>query len=86
VLARPHDGDLMITRESGPATRYTIRQLPGIGQISAAERDDAVRLARGVARARAFNVWYRDEATLRLLEVYRPSQTPEAQTNTRTIE
>ena len=64
----------MITRESRPSTRYTIRQLPDNGQLTASSRDDAVLLARAFAEARAVNFWYSDETTLRLLEAYRPSR------------
>ena len=81
VSARPQDGDVMITRETRPSTRYTVRQLPDNGQLTASSRDDAVLLARGFAQARGVNFWYCDDTTLRLLEAYRPPQTPEPLTN-----
>lgn len=69
--ARPQKGDVMITRESHLSSRYTIRQLPHNGQLSALSRDDAVLLARQFAQMNAVNVWYSDDTTLRLLEAYR---------------
>jgi hypothetical protein len=74
VRARPQDGDVVITRETRPSTRYTIRQLPNKGQLSAPSRDAAVQLARGFARADAVNLWHADGAMLQLLESYRSSK------------
>lgn len=61
----------MISREPDSPSRYTIRQLPDNGQLSALSRDDAVLLARRFAQGNAVNVWYSDDITLRLLEAYR---------------
>jgi hypothetical protein len=55
---------------------YTVRQLPGIVQFSAAVRDEAVRLARGFGQKHAVDVWYSEAGTYRLLEAYRPRRSP----------
>jgi hypothetical protein len=52
--------------------RYTVRQLPGIVQFSAAVRDEAVRLARGFGQKYSVDVWYGEPGAFRLLEGYRP--------------
>jgi hypothetical protein len=68
----PQDGDVIVTRESRSAVRYTVRQHPGTVQFSASPRDEAVRLARSFAQKQAVDVWYADNGTHRLLEAYRP--------------
>jgi hypothetical protein len=70
--AGPHDGDVVVTRESRSEVRYSVRQHPGSAQFSAAVRDEAVRLARSFAQKHAVDVWYSENGTHRLLEVYRP--------------
>jgi hypothetical protein len=68
----PKDGDVVVARESHSRVHYTVRQLPGIVQFSAAVRDEAVKLARSFGRRYAVDVWYSDAGTHRLLEAYRP--------------
>jgi hypothetical protein len=68
----PQDGDVLVTREAHSPVRYTVRQLPGSVQFSAAVRDDAVRLARGFGQKHAVDVWYSESGAYRLLEAYRP--------------
>jgi hypothetical protein len=68
----PQDGDVLVTREAHSPVRYTVRQLPGSVQFSAAVRDDAVRLARGFGQKHAVDVWYGESGAYRLLEAYRP--------------
>jgi hypothetical protein len=69
--AAPQDHDIVVTRESMSAVRYTMRQLPGVVQISASTRDEAVRLARSFAQKQAVDIWYAENGTYRLLEAYR---------------
>jgi hypothetical protein len=73
----PRDGDVVVARESHSRVHYTLRQLPGIVQFTAAGRDEAVRLARAFGQRYAVNVWYSEAGTCRLLEAYRP-RTPRA--------
>jgi hypothetical protein len=68
----PHDGDVVVTREAHARVHYTVRQLPGIVQFSAAARDEAVRLARSFGQKHVVDVWYSEDGTYRLLEAYRP--------------
>jgi hypothetical protein len=55
---------------------YTVRQLPGIVQFSAAVRDEAKRLARSFAQKHRVDVWYSEDGIYRLLEAYRPPTSP----------
>jgi hypothetical protein len=50
---------------------YTLCQFPGVVQVSTAARDEAIRLARGFAKAHGLNIWYDEDGDYRLLEVYR---------------
>ena len=68
----PQDGDVVVTREAHSPVHYTVRQLPGLVQFSAAVRDQAVRLARSFAQRYRIDVWYGEDGTYRLLEAYRP--------------
>jgi hypothetical protein len=68
----PQDGDVVVTREAHSRVHYTVRQLPGIVQFSAAVRDEAVRLARSFGQRHGIDVWYSEKGTYRLLEAYRP--------------
>jgi hypothetical protein len=61
----------MVARESASSGRYTIRQMPAVIQISAASRDEAVQIARRFAQSHAVDIWYQENASLRLLEAYR---------------
>jgi hypothetical protein len=71
-LGRPQDGDVVVTREARSRVHYTVRQLPGMVQFSAAVRDEAVRLGLGFGQRHAVDVWYSEGGTYRLLEGYRP--------------
>ena len=56
--AFPRDGDVVVTQESLPRLHYTLRQLPGMVQFSANNRDEAVRLALTFAEKYRIDVWY----------------------------
>jgi hypothetical protein len=72
----PQDGDVVVTREAHSRVHYTVRQLPGIVQFSAAVRDEAVRLARSFGQKHHIDIWYCEDGTYRLLEAYRPRTSP----------
>ena len=72
----PQDGDVVVTREAHSRVHYTVRQLPGIVQFSAAARDEAVRLATSFGQKHRIDVWYSEDGTYRLLEAYRPRTLP----------
>ena len=74
VRSQPRDGDIVMTRESKSGASFTIRQVPGVVQLSAFVRDEAIRLARGFARENNVNLWYCEAGTDRLLEAYRGSE------------
>ena len=74
----PQDGDVLVTREAQSRVHYTVRQLPGMVQFSAAVREEAVRLGRGFAQKHTVDVWYCEAGTYRLLEAYRPPGSPQA--------
>jgi hypothetical protein len=63
---------VLVTREAESRVHYTVRQLPGIVQFSAAVRDTAMQVARGFAQRYAVDVWYCEAGTYRRLEAYRP--------------
>ena len=67
----PRDGDVVVRREALSAMTYTVRQVPGDVQFHSSVRDEAVRLARDVARKATVDVWYSDFGTYRLLEAHR---------------
>jgi hypothetical protein len=67
----PQDGDLVVTLESKSAVRFIVRQVPGVVQFSASSRDEAVRIARGLAQKHSVDLWYSEHDTCRLLEAYR---------------
>jgi hypothetical protein len=67
----PRDGDVLITRETQHHVHYTVRQLPGFVQFSAAGRDDAVRLAVEFGRRYSVDVWYGEAGVYRLLRAHR---------------
>jgi hypothetical protein len=72
---QPHDGDVIVSRESGPGGKYSVRQVPGDVQFHASVRDEAIRLARGFAVRAALDLWYGDDGAYRLLESYRKGST-----------
>jgi hypothetical protein len=72
----PQDGDVVVTREAHSRVHYTLRQLPGIVQFSAAARGEAVRLARSFGQKHGVDVWYSEDGTYRLLEANRPRPSP----------
>ena len=67
----PEAGDLVVTCEARSAVRYSVRQLPGEAQVSMASKDEAVRLARGFAKARRVALWYSADGAIRKLETFR---------------
>ena len=67
----PRDGDVIVARDSRAGVRHTVRQHPANAQFSASARDEALRLARAFAQTHAVDVWYSEDGTSRLLEVYR---------------
>lgn len=74
----PQDGDVVVTREAHSRVHYTVRQLPGIVQFSAAVREQAELLARGFGQKFKVDVWYRDGGTYRQLEAHRPQTSTRA--------
>ena len=73
--ARPRDGDVIVSRESRPGGKYSVRQVPGDVQFHASVRDEAIRLARGFAVNAAVDLWYADDGAHRLVERYRKGST-----------
>ena len=71
VRTLPREGDVVVTRESGAAVKYAVRQLPGVVQFHASARDEAMQLARSFAQRAAVDLWYSEGGTYRLLEAYR---------------
>jgi hypothetical protein len=71
LRSSPQDGDVVVTREAESRVHYTVRQLPGTAQFSAAVRDEAVRLARGFGQKHEVDVWYSEAGAYRLLEACR---------------
>jgi hypothetical protein len=69
------DGDVLITRETNSGGNYSVRQLPGRAQFTAATRDEAIRLARDFAVNQSVNLWSRDGDGYELLEHHRPAKT-----------
>ena len=69
--ARPRDGDVIVSRESGAGGKYTVRQVPGDVQLHSSVRDEAIRLARRFAIKAAVDLWYIDDGPQTLLEAYR---------------
>jgi hypothetical protein len=67
----PRDGDVVVTRESTPVVKYTVRQVPGVVQFHASARDEAMQLARGFAQRSAVDLWSSEDGIYRLLEAYR---------------
>ena len=68
----PQDGDLVVTRESHSAVRYTIREVPGDPQVSMAARDEALRLAQQFASRRGVDVWYAEDGGYQPVQSFRP--------------
>jgi hypothetical protein len=67
----PQDEDVVVTRESASAGRYTVRQVPGAAQFATSTREEAITLARSFGLSRRLDVWYCENGTYRLLEAYR---------------
>jgi hypothetical protein len=67
----PQDGDFIVTRETKSIVRYSVRQLPGDVQFSASFPEEAVRIARVLARKQGVNLWYSENGSARLLQTYR---------------
>jgi hypothetical protein len=68
--ARPRDGDVIVSRDSGSRGPYSVRQAPGDVQFHAAVRDEAIRLARRFAQKATVGLWYSDDGSHKLLEAY----------------
>ena len=68
---QPRDGDVIVSRESRPGGKYSVRQVPGDVQLHASVRDEAIRVARAFAVKAAVDLWYADDGAQRLLEAYR---------------
>jgi hypothetical protein len=68
---QPRDGDVIVSRESRPGGKYSVRQVPGDVQLHASVRDEAIRLARAFAVKAAVDLWYADDGAHSLLETYR---------------
>jgi hypothetical protein len=55
-------GDLVVTRVPESASHYAVRQHPGAVQFTASPREEAIRLARGFARAHGVDAWISEDA------------------------
>lgn len=69
--SRPEDGDLILVRETPSSERCGVRQLPGGVQLTAATKEDALKLARSFATAKKVNIWSADGEAVALFETYR---------------
>jgi hypothetical protein len=67
---QPQNGDIVVTRPSAAVVSYSVRQLAGQVQFTASSRDEAVRLARGLAQRESVYLWYCEERKCLLLECY----------------
>jgi hypothetical protein len=67
----PEDGDVIVTHERIPIVHFTVRRHPDAAPVNAQRRDVALEVARGFAQVHAVNVWYCENGSERLLEVYR---------------
>jgi hypothetical protein len=67
----PLEGDVVVTGEADVSPRFTVRQFPGVAQIGASTREQAVRMARAFAQVHRRDLWYSEDGHLRLLEAYR---------------
>ena len=73
--ARPRDGDVIVSRESGAGGKYTVRQVPGDPQLHASVRGVIIRLAREFAIHAAVDFWYVEDGPPALLGAYRKEST-----------
>jgi hypothetical protein len=69
---------VLVTRETHSYAHYTVRQLPGLVQFSAARCEDAQRLALAFGEQHAVDVWYGEAGVYRLLQTHRPGTQLEA--------
>jgi len=74
----PRDGDIVITRVCRSPVKFTVCEAPGVAQFQACTRNEAIQLARGYAQRAAVDLWYADDETKRLLEVYRRNSPKQA--------
>jgi uncharacterized protein YcbX len=58
----PADGDVLVAPDDREPGRFTIAQVPGAAQVSAASQKAAVALARRFARRVAVDVWLTTDA------------------------
>lgn len=71
LTPRPRHGDVVITHDHRSPACFAVRQIPGVAQLSASTREDALRVARAFARKHGLDLWFSEEGTYRLLEAYR---------------
>jgi hypothetical protein len=69
--AQPEDGDVLIRLEPKSGGNYSVKQLPGAAQFTAASLHEALQSAREFAKANAVDVWFWDGRAYERLESYR---------------
>jgi hypothetical protein len=62
-------GDVIIRREAtNPHVRYSVREFPGVAQVSYTSFEVALDVVTRFARSAAVTVWYEQEGQLGLIE------------------
>jgi hypothetical protein len=65
----PNAGDIVIRRETGnPREHYSIREHPGVAQVSYASLETALAVAKGFAQKTRTQVWFEQDGQLTLAE------------------
>jgi hypothetical protein len=65
----PTPGDVIIRREAdNPHVRYSVREFPGVRQVSYTSFEVALDIATRFARSAGTTLWYEQEGQLGLIE------------------
>lgn len=65
----PPAGDIVIRREAGnPGNHYSVREYPGLAQVTYASLEIALEIARRFARTTGTHVWLETDGQFSLLE------------------
>jgi hypothetical protein len=65
----PAPGDVIVRREAGnPCVRYSVREFPGVPQVSYAAFEVALDVATRFARSAGTTLWYEQGDRLGLIE------------------
>ena len=70
LALQPRHGDVVLTRPSASVVSYSVRELAGGIRFTVSSKDEAVRLARGLAQRQAVDLWYCEGERCLLLECY----------------